>query len=163
MLRRVNDERVTCEDLISLAISQGTGISLELREIIKKLESSSFYTFYLTGSFSENSLTVPNDLDFFCVSSGDVSSSLIRHGFRSNLGIYAEETFARVYRYLPRWSYGKKIEHLDIQLVHPYLFDRKMYAQHLYEKLSTYLKDLCGNDRKELWKFLMYQAARVVG
>lgn len=159
MLRRVDRASLTTKDLISLAIFRDADISPELREILRKLEKSSLHDFYLTGSFSKQSGIAPADLDFFCVSTNGVFDFLIGHGFRVERGLYAEKTFAKVLRYIPgnlpsHWS----ISHIDIQLVHPHLLDRKIYAQSLYEDLSPYLKDLCEGDNRRLWRLLMFRA-----
>ena len=135
---------------------QGAKIDPEVTKILRKMEKISQHDFYLTGSFSIKA-EEPEDIDFFCRSSSSLRNHLISLGFKPEFRSYADSSFQEVLTFSSQdsyWSIG--INQIHVQLIFPFLMDKKEEAQKQYELLAPFLsKDLSKDRLRSLWEILM--------
>ena len=130
-------------------------IAPEVTHILRMMMQEDFADFYLTGSFSIGGKE-PKDIDFFALASNELRAALVSHGFNPEFGAYGDSSFQEVLIFnAPHNFWGDCISQIHVQLIYPWMLDRKIAAQRQFEKLSPYLKDLSKNRMRSLWEILM--------
>jgi len=137
-----------------LGARKNTTLSPNIARILRKMEKSVFDKFYLTGSFSVSG-KIPDDIDFFCCYTEQTKAALLSYGFCSEFSAYGDSSFQEVLIYQTDWNlWGDEISQIHVQLIYPWMLDRKIVAQKQFEKLSPYLKDLSKDRMRSLWEIL---------
>ena len=153
MLQRINEMPLSATTFGAL---RNVKIDPEVTRILRKMEKESLEVFYLTGSFSIETRE-PDDIDFFCINSSYVRKFLRSLGFKAEFLSYADSSFQEVLMFTPKdnyWSMG--INQIHVQLIHPYLMDKKEEAQKQYELLAPFLsRNLSKDSLRSLWEILM--------
>ena len=127
----------------------------EVTHILRMMQED-FADFYLTGSFSIKGRE-PEDIDFFTLASNELRAALVSHGFNPVFGAYGDSSFQEVLVFnAPHNFWGDYISQIHVQLIYPWLLDKKIAAQRKFEQLSPYLREYLTKDRmRSLWEILM--------
>lgn len=117
-------------------------------QILKALEDSNSFEFFLTGSRFFGGFTEVSDYDFFTMESSGVEEFLISLGFTldSDLSYLDDPTFSKVF------TFEEENGKVQVQLIRPRELSRKMLIQRLLR--TKYPEGLPGDkvQKRELWQ-----------